>query len=94
MEGKLANKDKEVAWDADPFAGIVPRFLHVSCGLIAFAPLIVDICNSSDCFPFRALGQMFDKLNCAEQGEETESVVKVQKLKIISKILIIVFCEF
>ena len=37
---------------------------------------------------------MFDKLNSAEQGEETESVVKVQKLKIISKILIIVFCEF
>ena len=27
MEGKLANKDKEVSWDADPFAGIVPRFL-------------------------------------------------------------------
>lgn len=26
MEGKLANKDKAVAWDVDPIAGIVPRF--------------------------------------------------------------------
>ena len=25
MEGRLANKDKEVAWDVDPIAGIVPR---------------------------------------------------------------------
>ena len=25
MEGKLANKNKNVAWDADPNAGIVPR---------------------------------------------------------------------
>jgi len=57
MEGKLANKDKEVAWDADPFAGIVPR----------------------------ALGQMFDKLNSAEQGEETESVVKVSFLELYNE---------
>ena len=25
MEGKLATKNKNVAWDADPNAGIVPR---------------------------------------------------------------------
>ena len=25
MEGKLATKNKKVAWDADPNAGIVPR---------------------------------------------------------------------
>ena len=28
MEGKLANQDKEVAWDIDPIAGIVPRFFY------------------------------------------------------------------
>ena len=27
MEGRLANKDKEVAWDVDPIAGIVPRYI-------------------------------------------------------------------
>jgi len=57
MEGKLANKDKAVAWDVDPIAGIVPR----------------------------ALGQMFDKLNSAEQGEETESVVKVSFLELYNE---------
>ena len=30
MEGKLANKNKDVAWDVDPIAGIVPRFLTLT----------------------------------------------------------------
>ena len=30
MEGKLSNKNKDVAWDVDPNAGIVPRFLRLT----------------------------------------------------------------
>ena len=43
MEGKLANQDKEVAWDIDPIAGIVPRFFYcvLSYVLIGFVPLTI-----------------------------------------------------
>ena len=50
--------------------------------LIGFCPFGQYLSTSScECFLFRALGQMFDKLNSAEQVEETESVVKVLKQK-------------
>ena len=67
MEGRLANKDKEVAWDVDPIAGIVPRWPTTKY----FSKMLINF--------FRALGQMFDKLNSAEQVEGAESVVKVQQ---------------
>ena len=80
MEGRLANQDKEVAWDIDPIAGIVPRFFCLVSFrvLIGFVPL-TNVCQqvNSGCFLIRALGQMFDKLNSAEQVEGAESVVKV-----------------
>ena len=72
MEGKLSNKNKDVAWDVDPIAGIVPRFLSLT---------IWPYFNRSTkkcVFIFRALGQMFDKLNSAEQVDGAESVVKVR----------------
>ena len=75
MEGKLANKNKDVAWDVDPNAGIVPRFLRLTIW-----PYY--IWSTKKCvFIFRALGQMFDKLNSAEQVDGAESVVKVRLKK-------------
>ena len=49
MEGKLANQDKEVAWDIDPIAGIVPRFFYcvLSYVLIGFVPLTI-VCQHSN----------------------------------------------
>ena len=71
MEGKLATKNKNVAWDADPNAGIVPRWASIS----KLPQVLSDMQLSAP----RALGQMFDKLNSEEQREGAESVVKVSK---------------
>ena len=43
---------------------------------------ILHLIEKKCVFIFRALGQMFDKLNSAEQVEGAESVVKVRLRKI------------